>query len=174
MITPAKKRETVAGLAEKFNNAHCVYLVNFERMTVKETIEFRRKLKEKGITMQVAKNTLIKIAAKESGKFEFPDDVYVGQSAIIFGGESPSEPAKIIKESSDKTEKPVFKAAIIEGVVYDSTKLKELSELPTKEDIISGILRSLDSPISGIVGSINAVMRDLASVIEESAKKNVA
>ncbi|MCX6146707.1 MAG: 50S ribosomal protein L10 [Candidatus Kapabacteria bacterium] len=174
MITPAKKRETVAVLAEKFKNADCVYLVNFERMTVKETIDFRRKLKAKSIIMQVAKNTLIKIAAKESGKFEFPEDVYVGQSAIIFGGENASEPAKIIKESFDKVERPVFKAAIIEGVVYDSTKLNVLSTLPTKEDIISGILSSLNSPISGIVGTVNAVLRDLGSVIEESAKKNVA
>jgi large subunit ribosomal protein L10 len=49
--------------------------------------------------------------------------------------------------------------------------LDKLASLPSKADIIASILGSLNAPISGIVGSINSLMRDLASVIEEVAKK---
>lgn len=52
--------------------------------------------------------------------------------------------------------------------------MQQLASLLTKEEIIAGILSSLDSPVSGIVGAINAVIRDLASVIEEAAKKKAA
>lgn len=174
MITKAKKQEQVASLVERFKQANCVYLINFQGMSVEETIDFRRKLKAKNIDIQVAKNTLVQIAAKEVGGFDIPENLYFGQTAVIFTSSNPSDPAKIIKESFDKTEKPVFKAAIVEGVVYDGTKLKELATLPTREDMIAGIVGSLHAPISGIVGSVNAVMRDLAYVIEEAAKKQNA
>ena len=53
-------------------------------------------------------------------------------------------------------------------------RLNELASLPSKKEIIAGILGSLDSPASGIVGAINAVMRDLVSVIDEISKKKAA
>ncbi|HRE59104.1 MAG TPA: 50S ribosomal protein L10, partial [Candidatus Kapabacteria bacterium] len=62
----------------------------------------------------------------------------------------------------------------IEKQLYDGSKLALVASLPTRPELIAGILGSLEAPISGIVGSINAVMRDLASVIEEAAKKRAA
>ncbi|MBL8286314.1 MAG: hypothetical protein JNL15_15770, partial [Acinetobacter johnsonii] len=52
--------------------------------------------------------------------------------------------------------------------------LKKIADFPTREEIIAGILGSINAPVSGIVGAINSVMRDLASVIEEAAKKRAA
>jgi large subunit ribosomal protein L10 len=74
----------------------------------------------------------------------------------------------------DKSQKPRLKAAVIEGVFYDGSQLKTIAALPSKPDIISGIIGSLHSPISGIVGSINAVMRDVAYLVEEVAKKQAS
>jgi ribosomal protein L10 len=58
--------------------------------------------------------------------------------------------------------------------VFDGSQLKTVSELPTREDLIAGIVGSLHAPISGIVGGINAVMRDVAALVEEVAKKKAA
>ena len=80
----------------------------------------------------------------------------------------------IIKKYFDKTEKPKLKSAIIESVVYDAKSLNQLASMQTKPEIIAGILGSLNSPASGLVGVLNAVMRDLSSVIEEVAKKKAA
>ena len=90
------------------------------------------------------------------------------------GYADPIAPAKIIREFSEKNNKLQLKAAVIEGQVFDGSQLKQISELPTREDIVAAILGSLNSPISGIVGSINAVMRDVASLVEEVAKKKAA
>ena len=57
---------------------------------------------------------------------------------------------------------------------FDGSRLGELAALPSKQELIAGILGSLDSPVSGIVGSIAAVMRDLVSVVDEVSKKKVA
>lgn len=171
MVTLEKKKEIVADLKSKFDEAGAVYLINFERMTVAETNEFRSEINEGGFDYKVAKNTLIGKALDGNETFQFKDEDLKGQSGLIFGYDDPVTPAKLIKKFFDDIEKPVLKAAIIEGTYYEGSKLKTLASLPTKEDMMSGIVGSLSSPASGIAGAIGGVMRDLANVIHEAAKK---
>ncbi len=77
------------------------------------------------------------------------------------------------KYFADK-QKLSLKACYIENEYFDGDQLKALATLPSKNDLIAGIIGSLDSPISGIVGSINAVIRDLVSVVDEISKKKAA
>ena len=110
----------------------------------------------------------------EVGGFEIPEDKFFGQTGFICGYSDPIAPAKIIRDVSEKSEKPKLKAAIVEGQFFDGKQLKEIASLPTREDMIAAIMGSIDAPISGIVGSINAVMRDVASLVEEVAKNKAA
>ncbi|GAB5465400.1 MAG: 50S ribosomal protein L10 [Candidatus Kapaibacteriales bacterium] len=176
MITLQQKQEVVSSLVEKIKSADGVYLVDFGGMSVAKTVEFRNELREEGISMTVAKNTLIKRALAEVEGFEgiIPDDVFAGPSALILGKENPVAPAKLIKKHFEKGEQPKLKAAVIEGQFYAGSELKRVASLPTREDMIAGMMGSLMSPASGIAGSLGAVIRDLASVIEEVAKKKEA
>ncbi len=63
---------------------------------------------------------------------------------------------------------------MIEKQVYDGKRLDEIAKLPSRNDLIAGILGSIQAPASGIVGAINAVMRDLVSVIDQIEKKKAA
>ena len=83
-------------------------------------------------------------------------------------------PAKIIKKYFDNNKKLALKACYIEDQFYDGTKLNDLASLPSKKEIIAGILSAINSPASGIAGAINAVMRDLVSVVDQIAKKQAA
>jgi hypothetical protein len=65
-----------------------------------------------------------------------------------------------------------LKIAYLDNQIFGGEQLNMLASMLTKEEVIAGICGSLNSPASGIVGSINALMRDLFSVIEEVAKKN--
>jgi large subunit ribosomal protein L10 len=175
MVTLKKKQEIVADLADRFKRASGYYLVDFTAMTVLAAIRFRRELKKSGIEYKVAKNTLIKRAIKDSGIEDIiPAKNFFGASGVVFAYSDAVAPAKIIKGQFDKFEKPKLKAAVIEGVYYDGSELKTLAALPSKPEIISGIIGSLHAPISGIVGTINAVMRDVASLVEEVAKKKAS
>ncbi len=171
MITRDKKRQIVEDLVEKLKQSTSVLLVDFETMTVDDAITLRRAFKEKGVQYKVAKNTLIKRALQEVENFPFPDEVLKGQTGVAFGIEDPVAPGKVLKEIFDKLEKPKFKAAIVDGRLFESNQLKELAAIPSREDMIASIIGSISAPASGIVGAINAVMRDLVSVIEEVAKK---
>lgn len=174
MVTKEQKKATVAELTEFIRSASSLYFVDFTGMTVVEDRNFRSQLREKGVTMKVAKNTLILRALAEVGGYEIEEKQLFGQTGVIAGAQDPIAPAKVIRQFFDKGEKPKLKVAVVEGQMFDGTQLKAVSELPTREDMIAGIVGSLHAPISGIVGSINAVMRDVAGLIEEVAKKQAA
>jgi large subunit ribosomal protein L10 len=177
MITQQKKKEVVADLTEKFQNVKGFYVVDFTGMTVKNSMDLRRSLKAKNIGFWVAKNTLIQRAMKDAGlDFDIPQEVFAGQSAVVVGYDDPVAPAKLLKEFIDTTklDRPKLKAAVVEGQYFPGSQLKQVSELPTREDMIAAILGSLQAPASGIVGTINAVMRDVASLVEEVAKSKAA
>ena len=171
MVTRDKKREIVAELVELLNKTNGFYFIDFKGMSVKSMHAVRNEMKKKNIGLRVAKNTLIKLAFNQATGVEMPVEDFTGQTALVLGYEDPLAPAKILKEVIEKNKLPLFKGAIIEGQYFDETTLKKLAAMPTKPEIIASILSSLEAPISGIVGSINAVLRDLAGVIEEVAKK---
>jgi large subunit ribosomal protein L10 len=171
MVTKEKKREIVAGLVRQLENTKSMYLVNAGGMTVAQSSELRREFRKVNAEMKLAKNTLIHLALKEDGKFDVAEKALKGNTAIVFAYDDPIAPAKVIRNYFEKDKKPELKLAIIEGQSFDGSQLKAVSELPTREDMIAGIIGSIHAPISGIVGSINAVMRDVAYLVEEVAKK---
>ena len=174
MITKQKKELIVADIVEKLKDATGVYVVDFTTMTVAETNKFRLSVRDKGLYYRVAKNTLLKRAFAEVGGLDIPAANMFGQSGLVLCYDDPTVAAKVIKEVSEKSAKPRLKAAVLDGQYFDGTELQTLAKLPSKLDMIAGIIGSISAPASGIVGAINAVMRDLASVIEEAAKKNDA
>jgi large subunit ribosomal protein L10 len=172
-----QKEQLVAEIKDKLNKASSIYLTDFSGLTVQETNDFRSELFNLKVDYKVVKNTLLKKALNKEEGIRFAEQTesltgfLKGQTGIIFAYDDPVSPAKVIKKFFDKSEKPKLKVAIIENITYDKSKLNELAALPTKPEIIASILSSIDAPISGIVGAINAVIRDLSSVIEEVAKK---
>ncbi|MCX6156540.1 MAG: 50S ribosomal protein L10 [Ignavibacteriota bacterium] len=174
----SKKNEIIAEIKEMMNNAPAIYLIDFVGMTVADVNNLRGEFYKAEIKYKVVKNTFAIRALQESEQYSgFVENLkghLKGNTGIVFSGSNPIAPAKILKKVTEKVEKPKFKAAIVDGLYYGSDKMGLLASLLSKEELISGILSSLDSPVSGIVGSINAVVRDLASIIEEAAKKRAA
>ncbi len=174
MTAREKKKLALENLKELLDGASGIYVLNFATMTVAEDFEFRKAIKETGCKYKVFKNTLIRRAFAETEGLDIPEELLVGQSGIVFAYDDPTTPAKIIKKAYDKDHKPVLKAASLDGQVFDGSQLDVVASLPSKEDMIASIIGSLNAPASGIHGSINGLMRDIASMIEEVGKKNAA
>ncbi len=169
-----EKVEIIAEVKELLQNATAVYLTDYSRINVSDISEIRNQFRKEGVSYKVFKNTLFKRAIVESGKFEKLADHLEGMTGFVFASTNPVAPAKIIKKYNDTSQKFPLKACYIETQYFDGSKLAELAELPTKDELIASILGSLNSPASGIVGSIAAVIRDLVSVIDEVSKKKAA
>jgi len=171
MVSLEQKKEIVENLIPKLEKATGIYFVDFGGMDVAQANEFRAQLREVESEYFVVKNTLIRKALENIEGKEIPADKLKGHSGIVLAYEDPTVPSKIIKKAFDEDEKPVLKAALLDGQFFDGSQLKQIVALPSKEDMIAGIMGSLTAPASGIAGSLGAVIRDIASLIEEVAKK---
>lgn len=169
-----EKDEIVSEVKEMIDSASAVYLTDYAGISVEDITDIRNKFRKEGVKYRVIKNTLFKRALKETGKFEKLNEHLIGMTGYVFAGSNPIAPAKIIQKYFDEKQKLPLKACYVDGEFYAGSELKTLASLPSKEEIISGIMGSLNSPASGIVGVLNAVMRDLVSVIYEVSKKKAA
>lgn len=166
-----EKAKVVSEIAEKISKAKGLVLADFTRMTVAEVNELRKELKSAGVDYKVVKNTLLRIAMQNVGGYDGLIKYLEGPTAVAFGYDDPITPVRLIKKVKSKIEKPSVKAIFIEGQVYDGSKLDELANLPSKSDIMAGIIGSIFAPASGIVFTLNAVLSELVLVIDAIAKK---
>ncbi len=169
-----EKAEIIDEIKEVIDNSSAVYLTDYSGVNVADISEIRNQFRKEGVQYKVYKNTLFKRALKESGKFEKLADHLEGMTGFAFASENPVAPAKIIKKYFDTSQKLALKACYIETNYYDGSKLNQLATLPTKTELIASILGSLNAPASGIVGVINAVVRDLVSVVDQISKREAA
>ncbi|HSL88514.1 MAG TPA: 50S ribosomal protein L10 [Ignavibacteriaceae bacterium] len=169
-----EKAEVISEILEVINGSSAVFLTDYSGINVADISDIRNQFRKEGVRYKVYKNTLFKRALQESGKFEKLAGHLEGMTGFAFASDNPVAPAKIIKKYFDTSKKLALKACYIETDYYDGSELDQLATLPTKTDLIASIMGSLNSPASGIVGAINAVVRDLVSVVDQISKREAA
>lgn len=160
MATKAFKSEKIDVIKEKAEKAQVAILTEYKGYTVEEITQLRRALQKDGGDYMVTKNTLAKIAFKGT-EFEVLADSLTGPVAIAFGFEDQVSPAKAVAKFIKDTKKGAILGGALDGKFLTAQEAEALSKLPSKEELIAKILGSVNSPASGIVGSINAVMAQL-------------
>jgi large subunit ribosomal protein L10 len=170
----SEKERIVAEVADRASRATAMYLADFTGVTVEEETELRREFRKAGIEYRVVKNTLAKKALESVTGYDRIYDKLVGPTGIAFSYDDAVVPAKIIKKFKDKSGKFNLKVAVLEKQIFDGSQLDQLSRLPSRNELMAGIVGSLQAPISGVVGAIAAVIRDLVSVIDAIEKKKQA
>ena len=170
----SEKEQIIAEVTEKVSRAKSMFFADFTGITVEEVNELRREFRKSNVDYRVVKNTLARKALESVTGYDKVFDTLVGPTAIAFGYDDPVAPAKIIKKFREKNEKLKVKACVLEKQVFDGKQLDVLAKLPSRAELIAGILGSIQAPASGIVGAIGAVMRDLVNVIDAIEKKKAA
>ncbi len=164
MSTKAFKSEKIDAMKAKFEKAQVAVVTEYKGYTVEEITNLRRNLQKEGGDYTVTKNTLAKIAIKGT-EFEALADLCKGPVAIAFGFEDQVSPAKVVSKFIKDSKKGEILGAVLEGKLLSVEETKALANLPSKEELYAKMLGSINSPASGIVGSINAVMASLTRAI---------
>lgn len=171
-MTLERKKEITEDLSRLLDEAETIYLTDFTGLDVAAMTELRARLRQEGVTYRVAKNTLMERALE--GVEEVPEDVrdhLRGPTGLVLGGEDPVLPAKIVKEFAEEHEdRPAVKVGVVDRRTITADEVARLAELPTREELLSSILGSLSSPVSGIVGALDALLRDIGHMAHEAAK----
>ncbi|MCS6965539.1 MAG: 50S ribosomal protein L10 [Candidatus Kapabacteria bacterium] len=171
MLTQQRKAEIVEQLRQKLQRACGVYLVNFGDMTVADSQALRKELRPKGFEYQVAKNTLLRRALQAVGGHGKLEQHLVGQTALVLSYTDGIAPARVLRDFIKRVEKISFKAAVVEGHYFDGSQLEQIASLPSREELLAGIVVSLQAPVAGVAGAIGALLRDIAYLVEEVARK---
>jgi len=171
MATKARKQEIVSELSEFFNNGKVVIVSDVSGLTVKELTQLRRKLDKDNAKCRIGKNTLIKIATN-SKDFEAIKDLAKGPSAVIIGYDDPAQPAKTAIDFFKALKKGSVRGGVLEGRKIGADEVRGLAELPSKDQLLSSIMGGLDSGARNIAGILESIIRDIALLAEEVAKKN--
>ena len=142
------------------DKASAAVLVDYRGLTVEEDTRLRKALREAGVVYKVYKNTYLK-RAFEGSVFTELNQHLEGPTAIAFGIEDATAPARVLAEFAKKAPKLEFKGGVVEGVYYDVKGLEKVAQIPSREVLISKLLGSLQSPVA-----------NLARVIKQIAEKN--
>jgi large subunit ribosomal protein L10 len=162
-----EKHELVLALTEQIKEYGNFYITDTSDLTVAKINDIRRKFFESDITMQVAKNSLIKKAMEAAeGDFSPIYDVLKGSSSILFS-RSATAPAKLIKQLRRTGEKPILKAAYIDSSVFIGDKqLDTLVNLKSKEQLIGEIIGLLQSPAKNVISGLQSGGNKLAGIVK--------
>ena len=162
-----EKHELVLALTEQIKEYGIFYITDTSDLTVAKVNDIRRKCFESDITMQVAKNSLIKKAMEAAdGDFSPIYDVLKGSSSILFS-KSATAPAKLIKKLRKAGDKPLLKAAYIDSAIFiGDNQLDTLTKLKSKEQLIGEIVGLLQSPAKNVISALQSGGNILAGVVK--------
>ena len=170
MSTKAFKQEKIEAMKENFAKAKVAVVTEYRGLSVEEITKLRRALQKENSDYMVTKNTLAKVASKGT-QFEVLEEVLKGPVAIAFGYADEVAPAKVLKKFIKEAKKGQIIAAALDGKLLDAKETAVLADLPSKEELYAKMLGCVNSPATGIVGSINAVMSSLVRAIDAVAKQ---
>jgi len=150
------KQPIVDEISAQVKDAASVVVVDARGLTVAEDTQLRKQLREAGVTYKVYKNTLMK-RAFEGTDFAQLDDVLEGPSAIAVAKEDATAPARILSKFAKTASNLEIKAGVVEGTFYDAKGMAAVASVPSREELLSKLLGSLQSPITNFARVLNQI-----------------
>ena len=148
------KQPIVAEISEAIKDAQSVVLVDYRGLTVEQDTSLRKQLREAGVTYKVYKNTMMNFAFKGTD-FEGLAPYLEGPSAVAISTEDATAPARILAKFAKDAKALEIKAGVVEGIVYDANGMQAIAQIPSREELISKLLGSLQSPITNFARVMN-------------------
>lgn len=150
------KQPIVEEISASIKDAQSVVLVDYRGLTVEEDTQLRKQLREAGVTYKVYKNTMMNFAFKGTD-FESLAPFLEGPSAVAISNEDATAPARILAKFAKTAPKLELKAGVVEGILYDHAGIQEIAKVPSKDELLSKFLGSIQSPITNFARVINQI-----------------
>ena len=168
-----EKVAMVEEIQERFSRTQGMVLTDYRGLNAAEMTALRKELREAGVEFKVFKNTLTTLAAQGA---EMNDLVQflTGPTAFAFGYDDPVAPAKIISEFAKKHKALEVKGGVVEGKVVGPEGVADLANLPSREVLLSMVMRGMQGPISGMVNVLQGNIRNLVYALEAVRKQKEA
>ncbi|MFP6679494.1 MAG: 50S ribosomal protein L10 [Dehalococcoidia bacterium] len=163
----AEVEELKSVLAE----ANLIISTDYRGLNVTELSALRRAVREAGGTYRVSKNTLVKIASEEIDRPEI-SEIVVGPTGFVLSNDDPVAPTRaLMKHIEDNRLEIVINGAYLEGKVVGVDRVKYLSTLPSREELVAKVLGQMNAPIANLVSVLSGTVRGLMTVLQAHIEK---
>jgi len=160
----SKKEQVVAELHDKLGRASAAILTDYKGLSVAEITSLRDSLAVEKVDYQVIKNTLMRLACKDTGVSALEPELK-GTCAVAIAYGDPAVPAKIIKKFGKTNEKLKVKAGSLGNRLLNADQISALAELPPKEELIAKMLGTLNAVPTSLVTVLSGVPRAFVGVL---------
>lgn len=165
------KQEQIDVIKDRFSRATSAVLLGFRGLSVAKTTELRNQFRQAGVDFRVVKNSLVKLAVKDT---LLDNDVFksalAGETAIAWTFEDPSVAAKLVKEfrkDEVNAQKLTVKCGILENQFMTGERVEtELATLPGKDEVRAMLLAQLMAPAQKLVMQLSAPGQNLAFALD--------
>ena len=161
-----EKATAIDELREGLGTARSAVLTDFRGLSVAEITELRSLCRKSAVKYQVVKNTLAKIAIKDTGLQGLA--VYLeGPTAVAFSREDSMAPSRVLTAWSKNRPTFTIKGGVVEGRVVSGEEITALANLPPREVLLAQVAGAFNAPIQSLVNVLSSLIRVLASVLDQ-------
>ena len=165
-----KNFKEVKSLTEKLDKANAIYFTDYLGLDVVSITKLRKEFVSNDVEFTIAKNTLIKLAAKDVG-IDGLDEFLSGPTAIALSYSDPTGPAKVIKSFLKDFDKPSVKGMILDGQIFQAEEFEKIANLPTREQLLSQLVGMLNSPMSKLSSTLGSPLSGLLGTLKQLNSK---
>ena len=165
-----KNLKEVKSLTEKLDKANAIYFTDYLGLDVVSITKLRKEFVSNDVEFTIAKNTLIKLAAKDVG-IDGLDEFLSGPTAIALSYDDPTGPAKVIKSFLKDFDKPSVKGMILDGQIFQAEEFEKIANLPTREQLLSQLVGMLNSPMSKLSSTLGSPLSGLLGTLKQLNSK---
>jgi large subunit ribosomal protein L10 len=162
-VDRAQKRELVTTLNEAWKDSGVIVVAHYKGMTVAQMTDFRKRMKEAGGAVKVAKNRLAKLALKDT-EVETISDLLNGQTCIAYS-DDPVSAARVSVKYSRENDKLIILGGAMGRTRLDSNGVKALADLPSLDELRGKLIGLLQAPAAKIARILNEPAGMLARVL---------
>ncbi len=165
-----KKAETIDWLAGELAESKLAILADYRGLTVADMTELRKRLRQSGGDLHVAKNTLTRIAAEKIGVRNLAP-LLEGPTAIAFVKGEPAPAAKALGDYVRTAPTLKIKGGVMDGRAITADDIKTVATLPPMATLRARLLGNMQGPMAGFVSVLSASLGGLVRVLQARAEQ---
>ncbi len=173
MLTRAEKEKIVRELSEKLRKSQATFVADYRGITANSMVALRKRLREEDVEFRVVKNTLLRLAVRDT-QYEALTDYLKGPVAIAMSFGEPSMAAKALTGFAEEEPNLKLMGGVLGGKSITVEDIKGLASLPTRDELVGkmmGILKNVPAGLVGVLAGIERKLLYLLTAIKEKKEK---
>ena len=166
----ADKVAVVDEVRQRFDDAEAVLFTEYRGLDVGALAALRGHLIDADCRYKIYKNSLVRLAIESSAP-EGTLDLLLGPTALAFCGKDPSAAAKALRQFAADNEALIIKGGVLAGTLLDGVQVRELADLPSRDEIMAQILGAFAAPLSSLASMMNNLLGEMSGLIQALADK---